>query len=328
MNSPAAKKMISATGTFAILTAVYSLFEYQIRANRIRTFWLVFFFILLITGLGWAIGLYLGGDMAIVIAGIAFFLALIMSWHSYYFSADTIVRMTRAREASREEFPYLVNTVEGLCIAAGLPTVPKIYVMDEDSPNAFATGRDPEHSLVCVTTGLLSRLNRQQLEGVLAHELSHVYNRDILIMGVAAALVGVVIIICELVLRGRMWYFGGRGGGRDRGGGQLALLYFAIMLLAAVRAPIFAQMMQMAISRNREYLADATGVKLSRNPEGLAGALEVIANTTVPMPHLSTATAHLFIDDPTRAQDTRSWFERMFDTHPDIWERISRIRKM
>lgn len=307
---------------------MYGIFQYQIEANKRATFWLIFFFVLLLSGLGALIGLYFGPEISIMLAAVACLLAIIMSWYSYYNSAESVVRMTGAREVTKVEFPYLVNTVEGLCIAAGLPSVPRIFVMDEDAPNAFATGRDPEHSLVCVTTGLLNRLSRQQLEGVLAHELSHVYNRDILIMGVAAALVGVVIIICEMVLRGRMWCFGGRGSNRSSGGGGAALIYLAIMLAAVILAPIFAQMMQMAISRKREYLADATAVKLSRNPDGLAGALEVIANTLVPMPHVSTATAHLFIDDPTRAQESRNWFERMYDTHPDIWDRIKRIKEM
>jgi heat shock protein HtpX len=307
---------------------VYSLFQYQIEANKRRTFFLFFGFILLITGLGLAIGLFVSPQDSVLFAAAALVLAVIMSISSYYGGASSVIRMTRAREVTKAEFPYLINTVEGLCIAAGLPHVPRVYVMDEDSPNAFATGHKPENSIICVTTGLLERLDRQQLEGVLAHELSHIYNQDILIMTVAAALVGLIIIICELVLRGRMWYFGGRGGGRDRGGGQFALIYLAIMLLAAILAPIVAQMMQMAISRNREHLADATAVKLTRNPEGLAGALEVIANTLVPMPQVSTAAAHLFIDDPTRAAPQRNWFERMFDTHPDIWDRIDKIRRM
>ena len=307
---------------------MYSLFQYQISANRRRTIGLIAVFIVFITLLGAIIGLAIGGDAAIFASLIAFVLAVIMSMNAWYNSDKTVLRMVRAREVDRREFPYLVNTVEGLCLAAGLPHVPRIYVMDEESPNAFATGRDEKHSAVCVTTGLLSRMNRQQLEGVLAHELAHIYNRDILIMGVAAALVGTVVIICELVLRGRMWHFGGRGGSRGGGGGQLALVYLAIMIIAAILAPIMAQMMQMAISRNREYLADATAISLTRNPEGLAGALEEIGKSLTPMPQVSSAAAHLFIDDPLRAADTRNWFERMFATHPPLWDRVERIRRM
>lgn len=307
---------------------MYSLFQYQISANRRRTIGLIAVFILFITLLGAIIGLAIGGDAAIFASLIAFVIAFFMSMNAWYNSDKTVLRMVRAREVDRQEFPYLVNTVEGLCLAAGLPHVPRIYVMDEESPNAFATGRDEKHAAVCVTTGLLSTMNRQQLEGVLAHELAHIYNRDILIMSVAAALVGTVVIICELVLRGRMWQFGGRGSSRNGGGGQLALVYLAIMIIAAILAPIMAQMIQMAISRNREYLADATGVKLSRNPEGLASALEELGKSITPMPKVSSAAAHLFIDNPLRAADTRNWFERMFATHPPLWDRVERIRRM
>jgi len=307
---------------------VYSIFQYQIAANRRKTIGLIIVFVLLITLLGAAIGLFLGAQGAIILAVIAFLIAIFSSWHAWYHSDSTVLRMTHAREVTKAEFPYLVNTVEGLCLAAGLPTVPRICIMEDDSPNAFATGRDPEHSAVCVTTGLLARLNRQQLEGVLAHELSHIYNRDILVMSVAAALVGTVIIICELVLRGRLWYFGGRGGRRGAGGGQLMLIYLAVMIVAAILAPLFANMLRMAVSRTREFQADATAVKLTRNPDGLAGALEVIANTLVPMPEVSTAASHLFIDDPLRASPKKNWFEGLFSTHPPIWDRVERIREM
>ena len=304
------------------------MFQYQIAANKRRTAGLIFTFIVFITLLGGIIGYAIGPDLAIFVALIALFVAVIMSFSSYYCSDKMILRMTGAREVTKAEYPYLVNTVEGLCISAGLDTVPRICVMDEDSPNAFATGRDPANAAVCVTTGLLSRLDRQQLEGVLAHEMSHIYNRDILVMGVAAALVGTIIIMCELVLRGRLFYFGGRGSSRSSGGGQAALIYIALMLVAVILAPIVAKMLQMAVSRTREFGADATAVRLTRNPEGLAGALEVIANTLEPMPEVSTAAAHLFIDDPMRAAPTRNWFERMYSTHPPIWDRIEKIRKM
>jgi heat shock protein HtpX len=304
------------------------MFQYQIAANKRRTTGLIVVFILFITLLGGVIGYAIGPDLAVVVALIAFAVAIIMSVTAYYNSDKTIMHMTGAREVTKAEYPYLVNTVEGLCLAAGLDTVPRVCIMENDSPNAFATGRDPSNSAVCVTTGLLSRLNRQQLEGVLAHEMAHVYNRDILIMGIAAALVGTIIIMCELVLRGRLFYFGGRGSSRSSGGGQAALIYIVLMIVAAILAPIVAKILQMAISRTREYQADATAIKLTRNPEGLAGALEVIANTLQPMPEVSTATAHLFIDDPMRAAPTRNWFETMFSTHPPIWDRIDRIRNM
>ncbi len=304
------------------------MFQYQIAANKRKTAGLIVVFILFITLFGGVIGYFIGPDIAVFVALLAFFIAIIMSVTAYYNSDKTILRMTGAREVSKSEYPYLVNTVEGLCLAAGLDVVPRICVMDNDSPNAFATGRDPSNSTICVTSGLLARLNRQELEGVLAHELAHIYNRDILVMGVAAALVGTIIIMCELVLRGRLFYFGGRGSSRGSGGGQAALIYIALMIVAAILAPIVAKILQMAISRTREYQADATAVKLTRNPDGLAGALEVIANTLQPMPEVSTAAAHLFIDNPMRAAQQRNWFETMFSTHPPIWDRIEKIRNM
>lgn len=248
-------------------------FEDQIASNVRGTIVLMVVFILLITAIVWAVSQIYDPTSSVLLAVFAAIIAFFSSYASYYYSDSLVLSMSRARPATKEEYPHLINTLEGLTLAAGMSTVPKAYIIDDSAPNAFATGRDPEHSAVAVTTGLLEKLDRYQLEGVLAHELSHVANRDILLSTVAAIMVGTIVLISDLVMRS-LWYGGGRRrrSSRDSGGGQGILLLVA--LAAMILAPIIAQLLKLAVSRRREYLADAHAIKLTRYPDGLAGALE------------------------------------------------------
>lgn len=248
------------------------LFQDQIAGNITGTWILMIVFIIFFTGLIWAAGVYFDRDLAVPLAIIAMVITFITTYASYYNSDKIVLSMSQARPATKEEFPVLFNTMEGLTIAAGLGTIPPLYIIDDEAPNAFATGRDLEHSAVAVTTGLLDKLDRYQIEGVLAHELSHVVNRDILLATLTSILVGTIVLLSDWLIR--ISFFGGgrRRSSNDSGGGILAI----IALIVIVISPIVATLMQLAVSRKREYLADAHAVKLTRYPEGLAGALEAI----------------------------------------------------
>ncbi len=265
----------------------------------------------MVIAIGFAISYYYNSPSLLYIA-VAF--AVGMNFYSYWFSDKQVLSMTSARPASREEFFDFYTVTENLAITAGLP-MPKLYVIADSAPNAFATGRDEKHAVVCATTGLLAMMTRPELEGVIGHELSHIKNRDILLMTVAVVLAGFVAIIADMFLRTAAW-----GGGRrdnEKGGGLLMVL----AIVAIVLAPIAAQLIQLAISRRREYLADASGALLTRYPEGLATALAKIGSYAAPMQRPSHATAHLFIGDPFGPKPT-DWIDRMFSTHPPIADRI------
>jgi heat shock protein HtpX len=245
-----------------------------------------------------------------------------MNVGSYWFSDKLVLKMTAARPATKAEFPELYNIVENLSITAGLP-MPKVYVVDDPSPNAFATGRDPEHAVVAATTGLLQILDRNELEGVMAHELAHVGNRDMLVMTVAVVLAGFVALLADFMARALM--FGG-GDNRDRNP-----IFLVVGILGIILLPLAAKMIQLAISRKREYLADASAALLTRYPEGLASALEKISGSHRPLKNVSHATAHLFISDPYEAEKKRSFGERingLFATHPPASDRIRVLREM
>jgi len=292
----------------------------QIARNKWRSFLLIVGVLVLAGGIGYLFGyLFEGGLFGLVLAlGIA----AVGSFSSYRYGDRLVLRVSRARPASREEYPKLHNVVEGLCIAAGMP-VPAIYVIPEQAPNAFATGRDPEHASIAVTEGLLQMMNRVELEGVVAHELSHVKNRDILVGTLAATLVGVVVLLAGWMRWGLFW--GGRG--RDRGGGNPIIL--GIALLAMIVAPLGAQLIRFAVSRRREYLADADGALLSRYPPGLAAALRKIGESTNTMQVANNATAHLWFSQPSRAVgEGHSRVERLFSTHPPIEDRIRALEEM
>jgi heat shock protein HtpX len=232
---------------------------------------------------------------------------------------------TGATEIKKSDNPELFRTVENLCIGDGLP-MPKIYVINDPSPNAFATGRDPQHSIVCVTTGILAILDKSELEGVIAHELSHVKNFDIRLMGIVAVLVGFIAIAANLFTQ-QLWW-GGLGRNReDRNSGTQGI-FLIIGIILAILSPIAATLIQLAVSRKREFLADASGVLLTRYPEGLASALEKLAKDPHTLKSASNATAHLFIVNPFKGKETKQWFTSLFDTHPPIEERIRTLRSM
>lgn len=281
---------------------------------------LIFFFVLLVIFLGFVFGQLM--DLGYSGVFLATVIAVIMSRGSYYYSDKIVLAMSRARPVKKEEFPYLYNVIEGLSLAAGLPA-PKMYVIDDSAPNAFATGRDPEHSAVVVTTGLLDKLNRIELEGVIAHEMSHIQNFDIRLMTLATVMVGIVALLSDWLLRSFWW--GGRRRNND-GGGPVALVLLLIGLVLAILAPLAAQLIKLAISRQREFLADASGAMLTRYPEGLASALEKISSDHEPLEAANKATAHLYIVNPLLEHGGR--VNRLFETHPPIAERVGRLREM
>lgn len=279
-------------------------------------------FMVFITTIGFVFGKATGYGLAY--AGFALILAGFTSIGSYYFSDKIVLASVGAKPIAKEDNPELYNIVENLCIGDGLP-MPKIYMMDTDAPNAFATGRDPKHAVVCVTRGILQRLNRVELEGVIAHELSHVKNFDIRLMGIVAILVGFVAILANIFMN-QLWWGGFSRDDRENNNAQYIFILIGIAL--AILSPIAATLIQLAISRKREYLADASGALLTRYPEGLANALEKIAQYKSPMPQVSDATAQLFIENPLKGKNLGGWFSGLFDTHPPIEERIRILRSM
>jgi len=301
----------------------------QVDRNKRRSIFLIFFFILIVAGLGWLFS-YIYNSYSILIFAVIF--ATIQSFVGY-FAGDSIVLATAgAQEIKKNDNPVLWRVVENLAITSGLP-MPKVYIINDPAPNAFATGRDPEHASVAVTTGLLEVLEKPELEGVIAHEMSHVGNYDIRLMTIVAILVGVVAIISDIFLRMRFFGFGRRDN-REEGGGQIQLILLILSIVAAILAPLIATLVQLAISRKREFLADADGALLTRYPDGLASALEKISKYHRPLEHASSATAHMYIDNPLsekegkKGEEEPSFFARIFLTHPPIQERIKILRSM
>ncbi len=288
---------------------------YQERSRNVFKTWaLMLGFFLLVIAVGWAISWYYGSP-AILYGAVIF--SVLMNVGSYWFSDKLVLSMTSAKPATRAEYFDLYTVTENLAITAGLP-MPKLYVIDDAAPNAFATGRDEKHAVVVATTGLLAVLDRTELEGVIAHELSHVKNKDMLVMTVAVVLAGFLAIIADIFLR--MSMFG--GGDRDSGKGGALLAVLAIV--GIILAPIAAQLIQLAISRRREYLADSSGALLTRYPEGLASALGKIGSYAAPMKSANHATAHLFIGNPFGARAS-SFTNKLFATHPPIEDRIKKL---
>ena len=255
--------------------------------------------------------------------------SILMSFISYWYSDKIVLAMSSAQEITHDNARDLFHIVENLCIASGLP-MPKIYMIDDTAPNAFATGRDPQHAVVVVTSGLLQKLEKSELEGVIAHELSHIGNRDILLATLVTVLVGVVVLLADWFRRWSIFGGGRRGGDNDREGGQLQLIITIVAIVFSILAPIFAYIMQFAISRKREFLADADGALLTRYPEGLARALEKISADTEPLEAANRATAHLYIASPFKEDSGQkvSWLTKMFMTHPPVSERIKALREM
>jgi heat shock protein HtpX len=298
----------------------------QIGANKRKTVLLFVLAVLLLGAVGYVLGLLTqSGPAGLVIALIV---AVVMSVGSYLYGDRIVLASTRAKEVSPEEAPRLHNIVEGLSIAAGIPK-PRVWIVPEAAPNAFATGRDPEHSHVAVTQGLLDTMNRVELEGVLGHELAHVVDRDILVGTVVATLVGAAVLLAEFFMRAWWWGgFRGRRGG-DVGGGPATALIFAIGFVLLILAPLFGQLIRLAVSRNREYLADAQGAMLTRYPPGLIAALRKLQTAPTAMHSANNATAHLWLNQPSRFEGERMGaMERLFSTHPPLAERIRRLEEM
>lgn len=292
----------------------------EVSKNKTYSFIMFFFFIIIIGALG-AVGGLIYGDVYVGLI-LALIISVIYSLIAYYSGDSMILSMSGAKEVTKAEYPYLFHTVEGLAIAAGIPK-PKCYVIEDSALNAFATGRDPKNASICVTTGLLNKLNRQELEGVIAHEMSHIKNYDVRFMMLTAVLVGVVVLISDFLLRSFLW--GGKGDKKE--GGYLVLIAIVVGLVLAVLAPIITELIKLAISRKREFAADANGAILSRNPSGLASALRKISKDPDPLvDHANKATAHLFISTPFRSQG--SFMANLFSTHPPIQERIKRLETM
>lgn len=301
----------------------------EIAQNRRRTVMLVVGAVVLLGALGYVIGMFWqAGPVGFTIA-IA--VALFMSIGSYRYGDKLVLASTRAREVTAEEEPRLHNIVEGLAIAAGIPK-PRIYIVPEQAPNAFATGRDPEHASIAVTQGLLDMMNRVELEGVIGHELSHVVDRDILVGTVVATLVGAIVLISEFFMRA--WFWGGLGGRRSNnnsgGGGDIvSLALFALGIVLLILAPVAGQIIKFSVSRQREFLADAQGAMLTRYPPGLISALKKIGASPAAMRSANNATAHLWLNQPSRVPgEKQGALEKLFSTHPPIEERIRRLEEM
>jgi len=301
----------------------------QIAANKRKTVLLFIAAIAFTALIGYAIGFlfFQGGVVGVVLATV---LAVALSLGSYFAGDRIVLASTGAREVTAEQEPRLHNIVEGIAIAAGVPK-PRVYVVPEQAPNAFATGRDPEHSSIAVTQGLLDTMNRVELEGVIGHEMSHVLDRDILVGTVVATVVGAAVLMSEFFMRSWFWSGGRMGGRRDGGdgGGIVMLVLFAVGIVLLILAPLAGQLIKLSVSRNREYLADAEGVLLTRYPPGLISALEKIRDAPHAMRSANNATAHLWLEQPSRVpgQET-STMEKLFSTHPPIEERIQRLKEM
>ena len=299
----------------------------QIARNKRRTFLMLFGFVVIIMLAATAIVLLFGGGWVGVI--IAFVFAIALAWGSYFNSDKIAIAASRAKPADETEYRRYHNLVEGLCIAAGLPK-PRLYVVDDPAPNAFATGRNPKHAALAVTTGLLEIMNRVELEGVIAHELSHVKNYDILVTTVAVTAVGTIALISDIGLRFAFW--GGMSDRRDNNGdsGPIGAVIAIASLAVLMLAPFAGYLMQMAMSRNREYLADASGVQLTRYPPGLISALEKLRDDHAVVHHATKATAQMWIEQPLETDQKKpgSKFNNLFDTHPPLEDRIKRLQEM
>jgi heat shock protein HtpX len=296
----------------------------QISSNIFKTWLIMFLFSVFIISVVYvfARGYGLPNADALSLTGFALIFAGIMNFFSYFFSDKLVLAISGAKAVDEKNNRELYRLVENLCIADGLPT-PKIYTIPDTALNAFATGRDSKHAAICFTEGIIEKLNKQELEGVAAHELSHVKNRDTLLMSVVSVLVGMIALLADFFLRS-MWFGGGK---RDREGNGNTI-FLVLALVAAIVAPVIGTLIQLAISRRREYLADASGALLTRNPEELAQALLKISSDKEPLEAANRATAHLYISNPFHTSNAGVFFANLFDTHPPITERVKALREM
>ena len=293
---------------------------YTQKSSNIRKTWLLFsLFLIVIIGIGWGFSRIYANPSILYFAVI---FSVLMNVVAYWYSDKIVLKMAKAVPVEKKDSPELYNIVENLCITAGLP-MPKIYLIRESQPNAFATGRNSKHAVVAVTEGLLEKLDRSELEGVIAHELSHIGNRDMLLSTVIVVLVGFISILSDVFLRSM--FFGGRRDNRE-GGGQAQAVLMIVGIVLAILAPIAAMLIQLAVSRKREFLADASGALLTRYPEGLASALQKISGDQTPMRAANNTTAHLWLDDPFKGKKKTSWLHKLFMTHPPAEERIAVLR--
>jgi len=286
-------------------------------SNTRKTWFYLTGFLVFVILIAWIISYFLESYIVLYIAIVY---SVVMSFSSYWFSDKIVLSLTGAKLIEKKDNPELYRLVENLCITAGLP-LPKIYIINEKQPNAFATGRNPKHGAIAVTTGLLERLERNELEGVIAHEMSHIGNKDTLLQTLVVVLTGIIILMTDFFFRISFW---GRRG-RDN---KAQSVMFLIAIVLAVLAPLLATLIKMAISRKREFLADASGALLTRYPEGLAKALEKISSDPNPMRIANNSTAHLFIASPFRGEQKRSWLTKLFMTHPPVEERLKNLRGM
>lgn len=296
----------------------------QISANIFKTWLIMFLFSAFVVGVVFVFARAYGLPVpdALAMTGLAFILAGVMNFFSYFYSDKMVLAISGAKPVDEKSNKALYRLVENLAIAAGLPA-PKIYLVEDSAPNAFATGRDPKHAVIAFTSGILEKLNRQELEAVASHELSHVRNRDTLLMTVVSILVGLVALLADWFLR--ITWFGGRDRDSDNRAG---VLFLVIALIAAIVAPLIGTLIQLAISRRREYLADASGAYLTRDPEQLAYALGKISGDGEHLEAANRATAHLYIVNPLKGSEAVGWFAGLFNTHPPVEERIKRLMEM
>lgn len=288
-------------------------------SNRHKTWFLLSFFFILIIIVGWFFSQAMETPIILYLA-VGF--SIVSSFISYWWSDKIVLAMSKAHEVTHDNARELYHLVENLCITAGLP-VPKIYIIQDSAPNAFATGRDPEHAVIAVTSGLLQKLEKSEVEGVIAHELSHIGNRDILLATVVTVLVGAIVLMADWFMR---WsFFGHRSSHDDNKDGRVQLIITIAAIVLAILAPLFAKLMQLAISRKREFLADADGALLTRHPEGLARALEKISADSEELEVANRATAHLYISSPFKGKK-KGLFTKAFMTHPPVEERIAKLR--
>ena len=298
-----------------------------VAANKRRSLALALGFVITLGLIAWAVTYLVGlGPIGVVIALV---FSGVMAFVSYWKSDSVALAMSRARPADPETYKRLHNVVEGLCIAAGLPK-PRLYIIDDDAPNAFATGRNPNHAAIAVTSGLLEKMNRVELEGVIAHELSHIRNYDILVSTLAVTMVGAVALISDIGIR-MLWWNGGRSRDDRNDSNPAGVILLVVGVVVLIFAPLIAQVMQFAVSRRRESLADLSGVQITRYPPGLISALEKLRSDSTVVHAASRATAHLWIEQPTarRPEEGRlNWLNKLFDTHPPLEERIAALREL
>ncbi len=311
------------------MTVVRETFYKQIRQNKTRSILLMLVIVAILGALGYFMGFYFAGDpaSALIFVPFAMGFAALLSAGAFFGGDSLVLAASQARQVTEQDQPQLMNVVRELSLAANVP-MPKVYLIDDTAPNAFATGRDPEHASVAVTIGLLQKLDREELQGVIGHELAHVANYDIRFSLLVGVLVGSIALLSDMLARMTIW--GSMGRGSRRGGGSsnngAAVFIFFLGLLVAILAPIFARLVQMAVNRQREYLADATSVELTRNPYGLERALAKLATDQEPLEVANRATQHLYVVNPIKKLDASA--RGLFSTHPAIVDRINRLRRM